>query len=256
MRSRPVSRLLGALATSGAVVWCSAVACEPQDIYLFDESSVGLEGDDAGADEPEPTPPPSEPDAAAPPPEREQPECLSSACAECVERDDCGVQTTLLFCHPVTGACELPCDPRGPAEQPAFCTATDQCDRVIGLCVECVEDANCTDGPRAVCNLERGQCAECVGSGDCSADAPICDPDSRCVECVDDNDCAVGLLCQPGAQRCVQCIVNSDCRLSDDDIFCLPEQQRCVECLEDADCTEDPRKPFCSSENECEDERE
>lgn len=257
MRARPISRLLGALTACGAVVCFVAVACEPQEIYLFDEASSGLEeADDAGADEPEPAPsaPPSEPDdTEPPPPEREQPQCLSDECEQCVARGDCSVQAT-LFCHPVTGECELPCDPEI-SEQRA-CPATDQCDPVTELCVECVESDNCTSGPRRVCNLARGQCVECVTADDCPGTRPICDPQARCVECIDSGDCGPGLLCQPGAQRCVQCIENSDCRFSDDDVFCLPGAQRCVECLVDADCTEDRSKPFCSSENDCEDERE
>lgn len=250
MGSRLVSRLLGALAAGSAIASVAAVGCEPQDIYLFDEASAGLEGGDAGVDEPAPAP--SEPEPAAPP-AREQPSCESEECNRCMDRGGCSTATATLFCHPITGDCELPCDPG--AER--ACPATDQCDPVLELCVQCVSDADCNYGPRQMCNVSRGQCIECALDQDCPSERPLCDPYSRCVECVEDGDCAAtGGVCQPGPQRCVQCRDDRDCRAIDDDTFCLIGQQRCVECVTDSDCTDDPHKPFCSSENECEDERE
>ncbi|HTV18489.1 MAG TPA: hypothetical protein VMG12_07455 [Polyangiaceae bacterium] len=258
MKSRAV-RLLGALGGPGAILFCIAVACEPQDIYLFDESALSRE--DAGSEpEPDPLPsedepdPPAEPDAAAPP-ARTQPVCLTEACDACVVSGDC-LESSGFFCHPETGECRLSCDPD--ASEAQTCNAPESCDPRIGLCVECVDDDDCSYGAGAVCDTRRGQCVECLPDADtCSGTRRICDPGAlRCVECLNDNQCGPGSVCLPGPQRCAQCASNADCRGLEDDVFCLPGPQICVECIDDDDCTEDPRKPFCSSENECEDERE
>jgi hypothetical protein len=53
----------------------------------------------------------------------------------------------------------------------------------------------------------------------------------------------------------VQCRNDADCAGRDDDVHCLAGELRCVECVTDDDCVEQD-KPFCSSELECEDERQ
>jgi hypothetical protein len=86
---------------------------------------------------------------------------------------------------------------------------------------------------------------------------PVCDVEaSRCIECSSNADCAAtGEVCLPGPQRCVQCRNDADCAGRDDDVHCLAGELRCVECVTDDDCVERD-KPFCSSELECEDERQ
>jgi hypothetical protein len=257
MKTRGLRRLLGALVGPGAILCAVAAGCEPQDIYLFDEAEPVVE-DDAGMDEPEP-PPASD---NTPPdddlPEPVQPTCVSPACQRCVADGDCSAGAAELFCHPVTGDCKLPCDPEASSEQRA-CTAAERCDRDIGLCVDCVQDADCSSALAPVCDLARGGCVECADSSDCPAERPVCDAEAaRCIECVVDADCAAtGGVCLPGAQRCVGCRDDRDCA-GFEDSRCLPEALLCVECLDDRDCAlADPSEPFCKlSEHECDDDRE
>ncbi len=253
---RTLARLSAALVAPSAVALFVLGGCEPQDIYLFDgPPTTATQGEpDAGE-----TPYVPAPQAdAAPPPEREQPPCESEACEVCVERGLCNITSTLLFCHPVTGDCELLCDAGAPPEAPGNCPATERCDPRLGLCVGCVEGADCADGPLQACDVARGTCVECVGPETCTEQRPVCDVEAfLCIECSSDADCAAtGGVCLPGPQRCVQCRNDADCAGRDDDLICLPGELRCVECVSDADCVAEPDKPFCSSERECEDERE
>lgn len=248
-------RLLGALVGPSVILYGVAAGCEPQDIYLFDEPEVSPEqGTDADRDAGNDPAPPAEPSTDEPAP-RAQPECTSEACERCVETGDCDVEATQYFCHPATGACKLPCDPEAAAER--ACIADERCDPELGLCVECVTAVDCGAATPA-CDPRRGECVECVGPSDCPPERPTCDVDAaRCIECLSDADCsATGAVCLAGPQRCVQCRSDLDCSGLEEDSRCLPERQVCVECLVDGDCTSDPRRPFCSSENECEDELE
>lgn len=70
----------------------------------------------------------------------------------------------------------------------------ETCDRLRGICVECLIDAECGDGMRCI----QRQCQEeqsCENSLDCSL-AAVCDDDTgMCVECVAGSDCDPGSLC-------------------------------------------------------------
>jgi hypothetical protein len=232
-----MARARAALATSSVVAFSFGVACQPQDIYLFD-GPPAMTRVDAGARNaaPPPEPPPGYPPvetAVDGGPPREAPACASAACEDCVARAACAITATTLYCHPASARCSLPCNPDAPARTPGNCPVPEQCDPRIGLCVECVAD------------------------GDCGGVSPVCEPTSgTCVACNVDADCPVASgLCLRDEHRCVQCRVDADCRVGDDSDVCLPGLLRCGECLVDADCTE-LDKPFCSTENECEDERE
>jgi hypothetical protein len=242
-----MARARAALAASSVVAFSFGVACQPQDIYLFDAAPQTTRVD-AGASPSEPRPEPAPPEPAPPEPaptyppveapvdagpEREPPACASEACETCVARNSCTTLTATLFCHPATARCSVQCDPDAPARTVGNCPVAEQCDPRIGLCVECIVDA------------------------DCGGTSPACDRTSgTCVACNSDTDCPAGSgLCLREEHRCVQCLVDTDCRIGDDSDVCLPGLLRCGECLVDADCTEQD-KPFCSTENECEDERE
>lgn len=230
-----MARARAALAAWSVVTF--AVACQPQDVYLFDGPPATTRVD-AGSSQPEPTPePPSmDPPVAAPVDagaQLEAPPCASPACDACVAREACSVAAATLFCHPSTARCSLPCDPDAPARMPGNCPLTERCDPRIGLCVECVADEDC-GGASAVCETTSGTCVECNADLDCAAS---------------------GGLCLREEHRCVQCRVDADCLVGDDRNVCLPGLLRCGECLVDADCT-GADEPFCSTENECKDERE
>jgi hypothetical protein len=240
-----MARARAALATSSVVAFSFGLACQPQDIYLFGGPPATTRVD-AGASpaaqspesppEAQPTYPPVETPVETPVdggPSREAPACASTACEDCVARNLCAITVATLYCHPTTARCSLPCDPDAPARTAGNCPVPEQCDPRIGLCVECIVDA------------------------DCGGASPVCDRTTgTCVECNSDPDClASGGLCLREEQRCVQCRVDADCRIGDDSDVCLPGLLRCGECLVDADCTESD-EPFCSTENECKDERE
>jgi hypothetical protein len=249
-RLRPLAGAAGA----GLFALLLGPGCEPQDIYLFDGPPTNTRIDAGGV----PDAPP-DPDEPAPPDDQEPspPACETPACDTCVEGRACAVGSTLLFCHPRSGECALPCDASAGAEAPGNCPLGRQCD-AAGICVECRANSDC-GAELPACDLARNRCVECVVGGDsCPAARPVCDPIAlRCIECAGDADCAAtGQVCVEAAQRCVQCETDLDCRGRDDDVVCLPGELRCVECVSDADCRlSEPDKPFCSSERECEDER-
>jgi hypothetical protein len=260
--SRAIARAAAVLAGSAIATSGALLACEPQDIYLFDAPPTQTRTD-AGSSVPSPPPSESEAPSSSNPPAGEndagstpvQPACESAECEACVQQASCKLTGAQFFCHPVSGGCALGCDPAAPLQQAGNCPAAELCQPRLGLCVDCVSNGDC-GGQLPTCDPERGSCVECIASGDCPAQQPLCDAStSRCIECSTDADCsATGEVCLAGAQRCVQCRNDADCGASDDDVRCLLSEQRCVECLSDADCTEDPQKPICSSELECDDD--
>jgi hypothetical protein len=206
----------------------AGVACEPQEIYLFERGNLSVDagrgnagpgnGGSAGA--------PSEPE---PPEARTAPPCESAECEACqADVTRCPRQSN-LFCHPRTGECALGCDPEA-ANQGTLCPSNQVCHPVDGVCVDCVSSVSCTMAGLGACDTERGTCVECTGPASCPAARPVCDTD---------------------AQRCVECLTLADCN-DDDARFCF--QSRCVECRTRADCTIEPDRPICSDEFECEDE--
>lgn len=251
---RAAARAVAALVGASAVALFVAGGCEPQEIYLFDGSPTITRQSEPDAGE-APYVPSAEPDAAAPP-DRWQPACQSPACEACVQRGVCNIESTFQFCHPVTGACEVLCDPRAPPQTPGSCPGTVRCDPRIAPCVGCVASTDC-QAPLSVCDENRGSCVECLESTHCPTERPVCDLEaSRCIECSSDSDCAAtGEVCLDALKRCVQCRNDADCAARGDGSHCLFREQRCVECTTDSDCVE-PGRPFCSSELECEDERE
>jgi hypothetical protein len=242
------SLLVGALAAVSA-------SCAPQDIYLFDtpdESTPPVREADAG-------PPPSDDPGPVAPPEQpafEQPQCETDACRDCVALDACAA-SSLLFCHPRSGACAVPCDPNA-LNAAGNCPMDRRCEPELGVCVECVTSADCS-GERPACDPVSGRCVECVDSTTCAGATPVCDTAARrCVGCLGDAECAAaGQVCLTEEQRCVQCRSDAECPapgVDDDDALCHPVERRCVECLDDRDCRFDPEKPFCSAELECDDD--
>ena len=180
------SLLLGALGALGTN------ACEPQELRLFSgvARDAGVRVVDVapaaqvpGASAPDASPAPARSDSPS------QPECLSSACSNCVaQASSCVFGATRWLCHPQTGECRAPCDPRGPAPQ---CPPGEQCHPQYGLCVECVNSADCS-APTPACDLHSNSCVGCTNAMDCASlpEASSCEPLSqRCVQCISDADC-------------------------------------------------------------------
>jgi hypothetical protein len=261
----------------GALLVLVAPRCAPQDVYFFDPEVQTIEaqpdaGTSAPADDddpdgaepnvPAPTEPDdsNEPDGSDAPYEPVQPACESEACERCLESATCA-GSTLSLCHPLSGSCVAGCDPSA-GDEPGNCADGTRCD-ARGICLACVTNDDCAV-PAPACDPGSGSCVGCVGNYDCTPQAPVCDTLAHeCTECRVDSDCAATFeVCRESLGRCVECESDADCVArrvpgddDDEDRFCSPGL-RCVECLSDADCSADPDKPFCSSELECEDERE
>jgi hypothetical protein len=68
-------------------------------------------------------------------------------------------------------------------------------------CAECVEDGDCRNAAKPVCQADINLCVQCVTHDHCPGTAPIChDRTGRCVECRDEVDCPRDMLCEGG--RC------------------------------------------------------
>ena len=266
----------------GALLVLAAPHCAPQDVYFFDPEvqtvgaqpdagAPGLEDEGPDGDEDLPNVPdlpqpddsddgdPDDSGYPEPPYEPVQPACESAACDSCLEAGTCA-ESALSLCHPESGACVAGCDPSA-GDDPGNCPDGTRCEAARGICLACLTNADCA-APTPACDTASGSCVGCVSNYDCTPQAPVCDTDAlECVQCRVDGDCAAtNDVCRESVGRCVECESNDDCvaRLEpgddDDDLFCSPNL-RCVECLSGDDCT-DPDKPFCTSELECEDERE
>jgi hypothetical protein len=137
-----------------------------------------------------------------------------------------------------------------------------RCDLASGLCVACLESADCTTSARPRCETGRGLCVQCLQTSDCPAretceasthlcidacfddDDPcprpgtFCDQNLRlCVECKSDGDCASssrGRRCSPKTGACAICVTNADC--GSEAPACDPRSGKCVVCVTSADC--------------------
>lgn len=77
------------------------------------------------------------------------------------------------------------------------------CDRMLGVCVECVSSADCSTGLSCHSGVCEPPGAPCGSDRDCSAMALVCDTvGGFCVECVHDVDCAPTERCS-GENACV-----------------------------------------------------
>ncbi len=88
------------------------------------------------------------------------------------------------------------------------CELDEVCDRTVGMCVDCLSDADCDLADECIGRSCRPACDSDM---DCTPLGLLCDLGrGRCVECVLPGDCSAGTLCRDGA--CVPgCETNSDC---------------------------------------------
>lgn len=123
---------------------------------------------------------------------RERRVCVAEQCVECDSDTDCGaakpacVQNTCVACRV--------------DEQ---CPEDKVCQTAAYRCTEpCIENAQCTDKNRKLCDVERGWCVPCLLPADC-ADNRICDISvNSCVDCTTDDDCGDAGICDEG-RHCV-----------------------------------------------------
>jgi len=181
---------------------------------------------------------------------------------------------TGMQCDPTTMLCmgclsdtDCPNDPLKPrCDTQAVDTSTDPA--TLGVCVPCVEDANCqhiSDPTRPYCLAKSApdvnECVECILDEHCPGDAPVCDLTTHmCASCITDADCPSRTLprCDTAADpvaTCDKCISDANCTRFADTPICggvdTGNAGTCVECNVDADC-KDPTKPACAAaENVC-----
>jgi hypothetical protein len=87
---------------------------------------------------------------------QEEPRCDAlGRCVECRSTAECPLANQI--CAP-WGECELTCT------RDAQCVASLRCDSNFRVCLECVEDVQCS-GPGEFC--DEGVCARCAGNPDC-----------------------------------------------------------------------------------------
>ncbi len=134
------------------------------------------------------------------------PVCLSSGVCGCRQSSDCAGG---FICDPTfpNGACAESC------ATPGVCQgATPDCDLDSGICVECVEAAECRDaGIGKYCNPDN-VCVVCQVPADCAdAGAPYCVA-GRCVQCQKPTDCPANAPgCDYSTGQCGSCTFDMDC---------------------------------------------
>lgn len=126
-----------------------------------------------------------------------------------------------------------------------LCTSDDQCivanlhcELGAGRCVECLENADCTDPSRPACDLPHHACVECETSDSCAPGFACVRDGHRCVKACDTvADCPTGFAdCEPETHLCEQCEFRSDCESVVGAPVCDARSSACVECVSNADC--------------------
>jgi hypothetical protein len=196
------------------------------------------------------------------------PHCLFEVSGNCGCRStiDC---TSPNVCSPTTGSCVPSCVDGGTP------CAGLVCDSRSGLCVQCLDDSQCTTGaPLCLNDIDAGTyCVQCLADSDCPVSLPFCDkhfydhacvascvlPDggtycqygvcdvstTLCVGCLSDSDCQAGVprctVDVDAGNNCVQCLTAGDCG---DAGPCASQSFLCGHCSIDADCPSEV--PICA----------
>lgn len=100
-------------------------------------------------------------------------------------------------------------DARPPCAGPDDCAAPAAvCDTMAGVCVECLEDMDCSDPMRAQCNPQTYTCQGCSAHADCASEA--CLPNGTC-----GDDSTVAYV-DPAGTATTGCTLLDPCGLVDD----------------------------------------
>ena len=109
---------------------------------------------------------------------------------ECVE---CTIDTQCTDSEPVCDTSSNECTLRCTGNDPAECSGSPDksvCNATRGLCVECVDDAGCTEATASQCNTTSNECVQCVDNAPCTPLGQVCDvTSSRCVQCTASAQC-------------------------------------------------------------------
>ncbi len=150
----------------------------------------------------------------------------AKACVDCLESSDCALGN-LCIAQTCTAGCERDrdcpadtpaCDPHAGDHGTCFqCVTTAQC-QGSQQCADdhhchdaCASNADCATG---VCDIPAGICVQCLDKAQCPL-GNLCEA-KECVNgCEEDRDCPTSLpVCDPTAGTygtCYQCTVNADC---------------------------------------------
>jgi hypothetical protein len=141
------------------------------------------------------------------------------------------------------------------------------CDLDTGVCVECLEDSECSGaapvgdaGAANVCDKMRHECVQCLVNDNCLAtgDTPICKVDvsdstrNECVQCQAERDCGGATpACDVNTNECTtRCSTQEEC--GGDKRFCKVADRICVECLAPGDCAATSTNSQCNvATSEC-----
>jgi hypothetical protein len=116
------------------------------------------------------------------------------------------------------------------------CTAEQVCDVLRGECVECLQNADCKDARKSVCEVASHTCQPCAegSASDCShiEDKHVCLA-SECVECTKDKLAACLVQDSPTKTTQYAChAISHTCTNYE-----LRKTPPCGECVSDAQCT-------------------
>ena len=204
----------------------------------------------------------------------------SRMCRACdPSRSDCGGDTPACATAGTnTGRC-VQCTG---ANTRACTGATPRCDDPSNTCVACLQNSDCADPTRPVC--DRGRCRACAAdteASDCpDATLPVCatrgvnagrcvacatgrtaacpmerpacdDPTNTCVTCVGDGDCraprpACVVAMGERASFCATCLTDAHCAGRSDGLTrCNTTARECVACTERMHCVGNARGAAC-----------
>lgn len=162
--------------------------------------------------------------------------------AQCDDQDVCTTDScnagTCAHVSVANCAAIVPCDLKTPC-------ANGICDTKDGLCVACVNAADCG---KVGFLCQQNTCvaaAACKSDVECKATKQLCDKATGlCVDCVGDVGCAVNQKCSQN-----KCIDAKSCKSSKEcDAVCDLVSGSCVQCVGNDDCAADQ---FCNAFHAC-----
>jgi hypothetical protein len=110
------------------------------------------------------------------------------------------------------------------------------------LCVQCLNDTECTADVSSRCNPVSHLCVGCTENSQCEGES-LCDIDRGgvCVQCLSGADCPSAFpACETTTGSCKECLTDAQCPLANRarcETVAGNAQFTCVECTGDGDCT-------------------
>jgi hypothetical protein len=118
------------------------------------------------------------------------------------------------------------------SEERGYCTNRNQvCDTEAHVCVECLDNTQCTAANASRCDTDNDECAPCETNTDCdgvdglASSGNACTADGVCVECTPDSEaqtCPANRSCNPRTNTCTDTIIGS--------------RAQCEPCVADSEC--------------------